>query len=85
MIWSFRKAERGNVACFQVDCSDGDLECGWSVTAIGTLSLLSDPIEVRSADQLRLPCWSASATNLVRLRPAMLTGRSRCRFAAVDE
>jgi nitroimidazol reductase NimA-like FMN-containing flavoprotein (pyridoxamine 5'-phosphate oxidase superfamily) len=60
---------------FEIDMVDEDWKQGWSVVALGTLELVTDP-EQRTAVGDVLNSWAADDTNhLVRLDIEQMTGR----------
>lgn len=68
----YRAAERGDVVAFEVDAIDQDRHSGWTVTAIGHLSTVT---EDEQAD-LPLRPWAPSHTrHLIRLGIESLQGR----------
>ena len=70
-------ARRGDIACFQADRADEQTLDGWSVSAIGPLALLDDPIVLARAEVASIPQWSSSSGRFVRLQPSLTTGRMR--------
>lgn len=70
----YRAAERGDVVAFEVDAIDQDRHSGWTVTAIGHLSTVTDDEEAA----LRIPLrpWAATRSrHLIRLGIESLHGR----------
>jgi hypothetical protein len=72
----YRAAERGDVVAFEVDTVDPDRHLGWTVTALGHLSVI-DPEEADSLRQeLLLRPWARHHdTYLIRLGIESLEGR----------
>ncbi len=71
-----RAAERGDVVAFEVDDIDIDRHLGWTVTAVGHLSV----VPTEEADRLRrttpLRSWAPlHEQHLIRLGTESLTGR----------
>src|SRR5688500_3080578 len=65
-----RAAADRAVVAFQVDHFDESLGSGWSVMAIGVAEELTDPDEVRTAQQLGLrPFAAGDRSHFVRIRP----------------
>lgn len=68
-------AQRGDIACFEIDHMDAINHCGWSVMATGRLQTLS-AFEVGTLADLRLMPWAlVGDTRVIRLRAELLTGR----------
>lgn len=69
-------AERGDVVAFEVDDFDLDRHLGWTVTAVGHLSVvpLDEAAQLRRDTPLR-PWAPLQAQRLVRLGAESLTGR----------
>ncbi len=72
-----RAAQEEQVACFEADWADEDFNDAWSVWAIGRLSALSHPGDVRRAQELDLSLWPAVDGEFVRLAPQIFSGRRR--------
>ncbi len=72
-----RAAEDEQIVCFESDSMDHDLVNAWSVSVIGRLSMVTEPIVLDAAQQLRLRPWTSQFTNHVRLQPGVYTGRRR--------
>jgi hypothetical protein len=72
----YRAAERGDVVAFEVDAVDLDRHLGWTVTALGHLSVI-DPEEADSLRQgLLLRPWAPHRNAyLIRLGIESLEGR----------
>jgi nitroimidazol reductase NimA-like FMN-containing flavoprotein (pyridoxamine 5'-phosphate oxidase superfamily) len=72
----YRAAERGDVVAFEVDTVDPDRHLGWTVTAVGHLSVI-DPEEAESLrhDLLLRPWAPNRSTYLIRLGIESLEGR----------
>ncbi|GAA1615508.1 pyridoxamine 5'-phosphate oxidase family protein [Kribbella sancticallisti] len=72
----YRAAERGDVVAFEVDDFDPERHLGWTVTALGHLSVV-DPDEARAARRtLPLRPWAPAADRyLIRLGIESLEGR----------
>lgn len=68
-------ALRRQRVAFEIDAVDADWQQGWSVVALGTLELVTDP-EQRAAVADVLTSWAADDTmHLVRLDIAQMSGR----------
>jgi uncharacterized protein len=72
----FQAAERGDVVAFEVDEIDIDRHLGWTVTAVGYLSVvpLEEAARLRRITPLR-PWAPLHEQRLVRLSTESLTGR----------
>jgi nitroimidazol reductase NimA-like FMN-containing flavoprotein (pyridoxamine 5'-phosphate oxidase superfamily) len=61
---------------FEVDEIDEFLECGWSVLAVGTAHLITDPSDLSRSWADRPEPWAPGARSLyVRIEPTEVTGR----------
>jgi nitroimidazol reductase NimA-like FMN-containing flavoprotein (pyridoxamine 5'-phosphate oxidase superfamily) len=72
----FRAAERGDIVAFEADNVDHERHLGWTVTAVGRLSVV--PAEEHAEVHRRLPLhsWAAPThAHLIRLGLGKLTGR----------
>jgi uncharacterized protein len=69
--------EAGTVVAFEVDHFDAQLRMGWSVLATGLARRLSDPVEVRRAQDLGVPTWVEPGPHdgYVRIDIGSVTGR----------
>lgn len=72
-----RAAAAEHIVCFQTDWADDDLRSAWSVSAIGQLSVITQPAKLQRAAQLDLGTWSTTDGSFLRLEPHFLSGRSR--------
>ena len=52
-------AQRGDVVAFEVDEYDIDTHLGWTVTAIGRASTITDPVEAARIAALPVRPWAA--------------------------
>lgn len=70
-------AERRVHASFQIDHVDEDHRVGWSVLVRGRLVEVVDPAEIARLDALHIDTFDPGAgkDHLVRLQPAVITGR----------
>jgi nitroimidazol reductase NimA-like FMN-containing flavoprotein (pyridoxamine 5'-phosphate oxidase superfamily) len=72
----YRAAERGDVVAFEVDEADFDRHLGWTVTAVGHLSVVElDEAEALRHDLLLRPWAPNRDTYLIRLAIESLEGR----------
>jgi len=72
-------ATRGAVVAFEADQLDLDTRSGWSVTAIGPSSEVTDPEELARLRAIGLRPWAAGARDhFIRISPVMLNGRRLC-------
>lgn len=72
----YRAAERGDVVAFEIDDLDPERHLGWTVTAIGHLSVVSPPEAEQLRHRLPLRSWApASNERFVRLGIESLEGR----------
>jgi uncharacterized protein len=70
------QAVRGTIVAFEVDHTDPVTRTGWSVTAIGPASLITDPRELeRLHDILPHPWAGGLREHVVRVEADMVTGR----------
>lgn len=71
-----RAAERGDVVAFEVDEIDQDRHLGWTVTAIGHLSVVGAEDKPQIAGALPLRPWAPNHDgHLIRLAIESLQGR----------
>ena len=76
-------AARGAVVAFEADQLDLDTRSGWSVTAIGPSSEVTDPEELARLRTLGLRPWATGARDhFIRISPVMLNGRRLCTDSA---
>ena len=69
-------ATRGAVVAFEVDQLDPDTRSGWSVTAIGPSSEVTDPDELARLRAIGLRSWApGTRDHFIRISPVMLNGR----------
>src|SRR4051794_33129614 len=71
-----RAAERGDVVAFEVDDVDSERHLGWTVTAVGHLSVVSPQEALYLAPTLPLRPWAPHSDRyLIRLGIESLSGR----------
>ena len=69
-------ATRGAVVAFEADQLDLDTRSGWSVTAIGPSSEVTDPGELTRLRTIGLKPWApGERDHFIRISPVMLNGR----------
>ena len=69
-------AARGAVVAFEADQLDLDTRSGWSVTAIGPSSEVTDPGELTRLRAIGLKSWAPGARDhFIRISLVMLNGR----------
>jgi hypothetical protein len=69
-------ATRGAVVAFEADQLDLDARSGWSVTAIGPSSEVTDPGELARLRAIGLSSWApGTRDHFIRISPVMLNGR----------
>jgi nitroimidazol reductase NimA-like FMN-containing flavoprotein (pyridoxamine 5'-phosphate oxidase superfamily) len=68
-------AAGGAVVAFEVDEYDATTETGWSVTAVGQASLVTDSAELARLSRLPLRSWTGHLDHLIQIRIAVLHGR----------
>ena len=69
-------AARGAVVAFEADQLDLAGQSGWSVTAIGPASEVTDPGELTRLRAIGLKSWAPGARDhFIRISPVMLNGR----------
>ncbi|MFI5735845.1 pyridoxamine 5'-phosphate oxidase family protein [Kribbella sp. NPDC051587] len=72
----FRAAERGDVVAFEADDADLEMHTGWTVTAIGHLSIVTGAEAAELRQTLPLHSWlPIDAPQLVRLGIEAMHGR----------
>jgi uncharacterized protein len=72
-------ATRSAVVAFEADQLDLDTRSGWSVTAIGPSSEVTDPDELARLRTIGLRPWAPGARDhFIRISPVMLNGRRLC-------
>ncbi len=72
----FRAAERGDVVAFEADDVDFELHVGWTVTAIGHLSVVTNDEAASLRRRLPLHSWlPMSDPHLIRLGIEAVHGR----------
>jgi Pyridoxamine 5'-phosphate oxidase len=72
----YRAAERGDIVAFEVDDFDTDRHVGWTVTAIGHLSVVSEGERLDLDRRLPLRSWAyRNSDDLVRVGIESITGR----------
>ena len=76
-------ATRGAVVAFEADQLDLDTRSGWSVTAIGPSSEVTDPDDLARLRTIGLTPWAPGARDhFIRISPVMLNGRRLCTDSA---
>ena len=69
-------ATRGAVVAFEVDQVDLAAQTGWSVTAIGPSTEVTDPGELARLRTIGLKSWApGERDHFIRISPVMLNGR----------
>jgi uncharacterized protein len=69
-------AARGAVVAFEADHLDPAGQSGWSVTAVGPSSEVTDPGELARLRAIGLTPWAPGARDhFIRVSPVMLNGR----------
>jgi len=69
-------ATRGAVVAFEADQLDPAGQSGWSVTAIGPSTEVTDPGELARLRTIGLRSWAPGARDhFIRISPVMLNGR----------
>jgi uncharacterized protein len=72
-------ATRGAVVAFEADQLDLDTRSGWSVTAVGPSSEVTDPDDLAQLRTIGLTAWAPGARDhFIRISPVMLNGRRLC-------
>jgi uncharacterized protein len=72
-------ATRGAVVAFEADQLDPAGQSGWSVTAVGPSSEVTDPGELARLRTLGLRSWAPGARDhFIRISSVMLNGRRLC-------
>ncbi len=72
-------ATRGAVVAFEADQLNLDTLSGWSVTAIGPSSEVTDPEELARLRTIGLRPWAmGTRDHFIRISPVMLNGRRLC-------
>lgn len=69
-------ASEGNVLCLEIDQVDPETHTGWSVLVTGPSEILEDPESLHRAAALPLRPWIGQGDAFVRIRSAMVSGRS---------
>ena len=69
-------AARGAVVAFETDQVDLAGQSGWSVTAIGPSTAVTDPGELARLETIGLRSWApGERDHFIRISPVMLNGR----------
>ncbi len=69
-------ATRGAVVAFETDSVDAARQAGWSVTAIGHSSEVTDPAEIARLEQLDFSSWApGKQPHFIRISPGIINGR----------
>jgi uncharacterized protein len=69
-------AVRGAVVAFEADQLDLAMQSGWSVTAIGPSTEVTDPDELARLRTIGLTSWApGERDHFIRISPVMLSGR----------
>ena len=69
-------ATRGAVVAFEADQLDLAGQAGWSVTAVGPSSEVTDPVELARLRAIGLKSWApGTQDHFIRISPVMLSGR----------
>ena len=69
-------ATRGAVVAFEADQLDPAGHTGWSVTAVGPSSEVTDPVELARLRTMGLRSWApGERDHFIRISPVMLNGR----------
>src|SRR5205809_7465847 len=69
-------ATRGAVVAFEADQLDPAGQSGWSVTAVGPSSEVTDPGELARLRAIGLRAWApGTRDHFIRISPVMLNGR----------
>ena len=72
-------ATRGAVVAFEADELDPASQSGWSVTAVGPSSAVTDPGELARLQTIGLTSWASGARDhFIRISPVMLNGQRLC-------
>jgi hypothetical protein len=72
-------ATRGAVVAFEADQLDPAGQSGWSVTAVGPSSEVTDPGELARLRGIGLRSWApGERDHFIRISPVMLNGRRLC-------
>jgi uncharacterized protein len=72
-------ATRGAVVAFEADQLDPAGQSGWSVTAIGPSSAVTDPGDLARLQTIGLTSWApGERDHFIRISPVMLNGRRLC-------
>ncbi len=67
------------MVAFEADQVDLEARSGWSVTAIGPSSEVTDPEELARLRTIGLRPWAMEARDhFIRISPVMLNGRRLC-------
>ncbi|WP_232828130.1 pyridoxamine 5'-phosphate oxidase family protein [Kribbella monticola] len=68
-------AAAGAVVAFEVDEYDATTETGWSVTAVGQATVVTDPAELDRVSQFPLRSWAGRLDHVIQIHIALLRGR----------
>lgn len=69
-------AARNAIMAFEADDFDAELKWGWSVTAVGPASEVTDPTELGTLRDLPLRAWAPGRRDhYIRIRYEVLNGR----------
>jgi hypothetical protein len=72
-------ATRGAVVAFEADQLDQAGQSGWSVTAVGPSSAVTDPGELARLQTIGLRSWApGERDHFIRISPVILNGRRLC-------
>ena len=72
-------ATRGAVVAFETDQVDPAGQTGWSVTAVGPSSEVTDPGELARLATIGLRAWApGERDHFIRISPVMLNGQRLC-------
>ena len=72
-------ATRGAVVAFEADQLDPAGQSGWSVTAVGPSSAVTDPGDLARLRTMGLTSWApGERDHFIRISPVMLNGRRLC-------
>ena len=68
-------AAAGAVVAFEVDEYDATSESGWSVTAVGQATLVTESADLDRLALLPLRSWAGRLDHLIRIRISLVHGR----------